>query len=213
MDGVDVAYVETDGDGGLSFGPVGFYPYCDADRALLRAALADAAALEQRDLRPGVLPEAERMVTDRHAEAVETFLKDEAIDPAGLSVIGFHGQTVLHRPKSRLTVQIGDGPALAARLGVDVAHDFRGADIAAGGEGAPIVPVFHRALVAAAGLGGEVALLNTDVLAVEFVINKKSFAFATLGGVLVVNHMFNAPLTENNRLLVVKSTFAGTLTR
>jgi anhydro-N-acetylmuramic acid kinase len=160
MDGVDIAYVETDGDGGLSFGPVGFCPYSDADRALLRMALAAAAGLEQRDLRPGVLAEAERMVTDRHAEAVEIFLKDNAIDPAAVTVVGFHGQTVLHRPKSRLTVQIGDGPALAARLGVDVAYDFRGADIAAGGEGAPIVPVFHRALVAAAGLGGEVALLN-----------------------------------------------------
>ena len=100
------------------------------------------------------------MVTDRHAEAVENFLRENAIDPASISIIGFHGQTVLHRPKQRLTIQIGDGPALAARLGVDVAYDFRAADIAAGGEGAPIVPVFHRALVVAGGLRGEVALLD-----------------------------------------------------
>lgn len=160
MDGVDVALVETDGESSLSFGPAGAYPYSDADRALLRGALAEGATLEDRSARPGVLAFAERMVTDRHAEAVENFLRDNAIDPASISIIGFHGQTVLHRPKQRLTIQIGDGPALAARLGIDVAYDFRAADIAAGGEGAPIVPVFHRALVVAGGLRGEVALLN-----------------------------------------------------
>jgi anhydro-N-acetylmuramic acid kinase len=160
MDGVDVALVETDGDASVSFGPTGFYPYTDADRALLRNALAEAATMEDRDARPGMLAFAERMVTDRHAEAVETFLRDNAIDPASVNIVGFHGQTVLHRPKQNLTVQIGDGQALANRIAIDVAYDFRAADIAAGGEGAPIVPVFHRALVMAGGMKGEVALLN-----------------------------------------------------
>jgi len=160
MDGVDAALVETDGEAALAFGPVGDYPYSDADRALLRGALAEACTLEDRTARPGVLAFAERMVTDRHAEAVEKFLADNAIDAGAIDVIGFHGQTVLHRPKDRLSIQIGDGAALASRLNVQVAYDFRAADLAAGGEGAPIVPVFHRALVAAGGLGGEVALLN-----------------------------------------------------
>jgi anhydro-N-acetylmuramic acid kinase len=160
MDGVDVALVETDGETAVAFGPVGEFPYSDADRALLRGALAEACALQDRDARPGVLAFAERMVTDRHAEAVEKFLRDNAIEAGAVDVIGFHGQTVLHRPKERLSIQIGDGSSLAARLGVPVAYDFRAADLAAGGEGAPIVPVFHRALVAAGGLGGEVALLN-----------------------------------------------------
>jgi len=160
MDGVDAALVETDGVERLSFGPAGHFPYSDADRALLRNALAEAAILEDRDARPGVLAFAERMVTDRHAEAVETLLRDNALETASIDVVGFHGQTVLHKPKQRLTIQIGDGLALAARLGVDVAYDFRAADIAAGGEGAPIVPVFHRALVAVGGMKGEVALLN-----------------------------------------------------
>jgi anhydro-N-acetylmuramic acid kinase len=160
MDGVDVALLETDGDEAIVFGPTGAYPYSDADRVLLRGALAEAATLEDRDARPGVLAFAERMVTDRHAEAVETFLRDNAVEPDSVDFVGFHGQTVLHRPKQHLTIQIGDGRALASRLGIDVAYDFRAADIAAGGEGAPIVPVFHRALVAAGGMKGEVALLN-----------------------------------------------------
>ena len=85
-------------------------------------------------------------MTRRHAAAVEAFLTANVIDPASVDIVGFHGQTVLHRPKAKLTVQIGDGAALAARLGIPVAYDFRAADVAAGGQGAPLVPVFHQAL-------------------------------------------------------------------
>ena len=160
MDGVDVALVETDGDSVLRLGPTHFLPYADADRALLRRALGDAVGLTQRDTRPGCLAEAEACVTARHAEAVEAFLAAHGIDRGRVDVVGFHGQTVLHRPADRLTVQIGDAALLSRNLRLPVAHDFRGDDVAAGGEGAPLVPVFHRALVEAAGLETPLALVN-----------------------------------------------------
>src|SRR6185312_12079005 len=146
LDGVDVALIETDGERVEAFGPTGYRPYSDDERSLLRQALAEGAALNDRWVRPGVLAEAETFVTDMHARTVEDFLKTEHIDKAQIAVVGFHGQTVLHRPADRLTVQIGDGPALARRLGLPVAYDFRAADVAAGGQGAPLVPVFHQAL-------------------------------------------------------------------
>lgn len=160
MDGVDVALLDTDGEGRLLFGPSGFFPYSDADRDLLRRALAEAARLSDRAARPGAVGAAERLVTERHAQAVDSFLREEKLVPAGIDIVGFHGQTVLHRPQSRLTIQIGDPQALADRIGVDVAYDFRGADVAAGGEGAPLVPAYHRALVAASGFEGPVAVIN-----------------------------------------------------
>ena len=160
MDGVDVALVETDGQTALNFGATSHMPYNDKDRSLLRNALGEAATLTNRKERPGVLAFAERMVTERHAEAVEAFLFQNNIAAETVDLVGFHGQTVLHRPKERLTIQIGDGHALAERLGIDIVYDFRAADISAGGQGAPIVPVFHQALVTAAGIKGEVAFLN-----------------------------------------------------
>jgi len=160
MDGVDLALVETDGESVVSFGATSSQPYSDADRALLRAALDEAAGLEGRNARPGALAAAEQMVTARHAEAVETFLREKGLGPKDIHLVGFHGQTVLHRPKQRLTIQIGDGVALAKRLRIATVYDFRAADVAAGGEGAPIVPVFHRALVEASGMPGPLALLN-----------------------------------------------------
>ena len=146
LDGVDVALIESDGESIFSLGPTGYQPYDDGERALLRRALVAATALNDRFARPGILAEAEALVTARHAATVEGFLAAHRIDPASIDVVGFHGQTVLHRPDARLTVQIGDGAALAARLGLTVACDFRAADVAAGGQGAPLVPVFHQAL-------------------------------------------------------------------
>lgn len=160
LDGVDVALLETDGEGIAGFGPGGYRPYGDDERALLRQALTEAAGMSARAERPGALAAAEAAVTCAHAEAVAAFLRDHRLDAGDIDVVGFHGQTVLHRPERRLTVQIGDGAALARTTGMAVVHDFRAADVAAGGQGAPLVPVYHRALVRAARLAGPVAVLN-----------------------------------------------------
>jgi anhydro-N-acetylmuramic acid kinase len=121
--------------------------------------------LKDRWSRPGVLAEADAFVTRIHAQAVEDFLSSEHIDKSGVAIVGFHGQTVLHRPAARLTVQIGDGVALAKRLGMAVAYDFRAADVAAGGQGAPLVPVFHQALARDLDHPHPIAVLNVGGVA------------------------------------------------
>ena len=160
QDGVDVALIETDGEIIARFGPTAYRTYSKKERAKLRSATAAAANMTDRTSRPAALAAAEAIVDDAHAEAVETVLAANGIKPADVTVVGFHGQTVLHRPQRRLTVQLGNGAALAARLGIPVVYDFRAADIEAGGEGAPMAPVFHRALVAALGRETPVAVLN-----------------------------------------------------
>ena len=107
MDGIDVALIETDGETVSRFGPSAVHFYQDDEVALLRRAMEAAPALRARDERPGVIAEAEAMSTVLHASAVNTFLTVNEIDRATIDVVGFHGQTILHRPKERLTVQIG----------------------------------------------------------------------------------------------------------
>ena len=160
LDGVDVALVESDGERISSLGPARTYPYSESDRALFRRATRDAATIDARDERPGALAEAEALVTERHAEAVEAFARDTNEAPASIDLVGLHGQTVLHDPARKLTVQIGDGGRLADRLGVPVVWDFRSADMAAGGEGAPLAPVFHRALARLTALSRPTVFLN-----------------------------------------------------
>jgi anhydro-N-acetylmuramic acid kinase len=82
------------------------------------------------------------------------------MSPGDVAVVGFHGQTVLHRPDRKLTIQIGNGQTLAGRLGIPVVYDFRAADVAAGGQGAPVVPVFHRAMVGLIKRAHPVGVLN-----------------------------------------------------
>jgi anhydro-N-acetylmuramic acid kinase len=165
QDGVDVALIETDGDVITRFGPTAYRSYSKPERALLRSATAAAANVSERTARPGIIADAEAQVNDAHAEAVETFFAANGIRPGDVSVIGFHGQTILHRPERGLTIQIGDGRALAARLGIPVVYDFRAADVAAGGEGAPFAPMYHRALAKRLGLAPPVAVLNVGGVA------------------------------------------------
>ena len=165
MDGIDVAAITTDGVEVTAFGPSITRPYSDAEKAVLRAALDAGPTLTRRDQRPAPLAAAERLVTETHAEAFEAFLTATGTDRTSVDVVGFHGQTVFHAPERGLTVQIGDGLALARAIGRPVVYDFRSADVAAGGEGAPLVPIFHAALVAKAGLSGSVAVLNVGGVA------------------------------------------------
>lgn len=147
MDGIDLAAIRTDGEGHVERGPFLFMPY-DADfRQRLEQCLEDAKQIRNRLERPGILAEVEKELTDRHTEAVKRFLAEhgQAWRP---DVIGFHGQTVLHRPHEALTVQIGDGPALARETGIRVVYDMRAEDMRHGGQGAPLVPVYHAALAA-----------------------------------------------------------------
>lgn len=160
LDGIDVAWIETDGEGLGALGPARTYPYSAAERDLLASALADARTLDDRRSRPGRLADAEDLVTRRHAAAARAFLEETGTRPETIDVVGFHGQTVLHDPARRLTVQLGDGEALAASLGLDVIWDMRAADVASGGQGAPFAPAYHAAMISRAGATLPAALVN-----------------------------------------------------
>ncbi len=134
LDGVDAAFLETDGQTVQSLGPSLTIPYAAALRALLRELIEAGEAAP-----PDLLAEAAAKLTFVHAQAVA-----ELGQPAEL--LGFHGQTILHAPARRLTRQIGDAVLLAQLTATPVACDFRLADVAAGGQGAPLAPLFHAAM-------------------------------------------------------------------
>jgi anhydro-N-acetylmuramic acid kinase len=147
-DGIDAALIETDGEKLLLAGPGLTRPY---DRAFagrltgLMGGEGDAAAIEAE-------------LTHRHADIVTALLDLAGLRARDVSIVGFHGQTIRHEPHRRRTWQIGDGSLLAALIGIDVVNDFRAADVAAGGQGAPFVPLYHAAL--ARELKRPMAVLN-----------------------------------------------------
>ncbi len=152
MDGIDVALIESDGEAQLKTGPSATFPYPSAVAQRLRAVVADLSEAQAPQL------ELERQVTDAHVAAVEAFLERFSIARERVALVGLHGQTILHRPREGLTRQLCDGARAAAALKIDVVSDFRSADVAAGGEGAPLAPIYHAAM--AAGLERPLMILN-----------------------------------------------------
>ncbi|MBB2160708.1 anhydro-N-acetylmuramic acid kinase [Gluconacetobacter sacchari] len=151
LDGVDAAAIRTDGERVERCGQGVSLAYSPALRARARALLDRAVSLPADD--PELLS-VEREITLRHVEAVRHL----GSLVSGVALVGFHGQTILHAPAERRTWQIGDAALLSRETGLPVIHDFRGADVAAGGEGAPLAPWFHAALMR--DMAGPLAVLN-----------------------------------------------------
>jgi anhydro-N-acetylmuramic acid kinase len=165
LDAVDMAVLETDGQAIQGFGPAGEKKLDPAARAVLEAATHAALAWPWGAPRPAIFAEADRVIADEHLSAARSFLAEHSLSVSDLDLVGFHGQTVLHEPPGSTrdegrTVQLGDARRLAAGLGLPVAHDFRTADVAAGGQGAPLAPIYHEALVRRSGLSTPTAVLN-----------------------------------------------------
>jgi anhydro-N-acetylmuramic acid kinase len=157
LDGIDAALIETDGAGVAR--PIAFRsdPYSEQARHQLQEVTRLALSYEKPRQSPEIAAAAD-MLMRRHLLAVRQLVASSGVSIERIAAIGFHGQTVAHRPTAGWTWQIGDGAAMAKALGVTVIDDFRSADIAAGGQGAPLLPVYHRALLAGADV--PIAVLN-----------------------------------------------------
>jgi anhydro-N-acetylmuramic acid kinase len=190
LDGVDAALVDTDGESVAVSGPALTLPYDSQTRAILRSAISEAQDVATGAPVPHAIREAERLVTEAHATTVTALLKKAGLQSSEVSLIGFHGQTILHRPEKRWTWQIGDGAMLARATGIPVVNDFRSADVKAGGQGAPLVPLYHAALVRETKkLAPPIAMINIGGVAnVTYVGSNTILAFDTGPG--------NAPIDD-----------------
>jgi anhydro-N-acetylmuramic acid kinase len=161
LDGfVDAALIRTDGREIAELGPYRLHPYSADLRAELASAIEAARAWDFEGPEPAAVTAPERAYAEIHAEAVAALLAEANLKPQDVALLGFHGLTVLHRPAKRRTRQIGDGALLASLTGIDCAFDFRTADVEAGGQGAPLAPLYHAALMRYSKLAAPAAALN-----------------------------------------------------
>ncbi len=196
LDGIDGAILVSDGERVLRTGPGGGAPYDPVLRERLRGCLGKGAEAE------GVGPVA-RELTLLHARFVKGMLKDAGLGPGDVDLIGFHGHTTLHDPDGGLTVQIGDPALLARETGITVAGDFRTADVAAGGQGAPLAPLYHAAL--AGDMEKPLAVLNIGGVAnVTWIGEEDMLAFDTGPGNALIDdwalRTIGRPMDEGGRL-------------
>ncbi|MCR6673033.1 anhydro-N-acetylmuramic acid kinase [Devosia ginsengisoli] len=166
LDGnIDIAMVRTDGETIAEFGPYTLAPYSAEVRALLEETLAAARVWNFARAEPAIFARAEEALTRAQSEAVLGFVAASGMTMADIGVVGFHGQSVLHRAPQpgRIgeTRQLGDGALMSRMLGTKVVYDFRTADVKAGGQGAPLAAAYHQALLRKLGTAdGSTAVLN-----------------------------------------------------
>lgn len=165
LDGnIDVALIRTDGNNIEVFGDYALKPYDEPTNQLLQQAMQAAQRWQFAAQDPDVFARAERQLTLAQANAVREVVRDAGLSMRDIGAVGFHGQTVLHRAPVPGTLgatrQLGDGALMAQTLGCTVVHDFRTADVLAGGQGAPLSAIYHQALLAGLHAGRETAVLN-----------------------------------------------------
>ncbi|WP_371398185.1 anhydro-N-acetylmuramic acid kinase [Fretibacter rubidus] len=168
LDGVDAALVHTDGEAHVKTAQHIFRAYTDEERAVLVETMRQAVKWNFVGPSPNIFAKAEDIVDAAHVDAITSLLAKT--DTQDIDLIGYHGQTVLHHAaiqgqgqgqgQKGATLQIGRGQALADEFGIPTAYDFRSNDVSVGGQGAPLAPVYHKALVMAAGLSGNTAVIN-----------------------------------------------------
>lgn len=158
-DGVDAVVVDFR-DQRLELLAAHSYPYPDALARDLEQLLSapDAAGLS-------AVGRLHAAIGNAFASAARAIIDKSGIPADSVTVIGSHGQTVRHEPSGAeaFSLQLGDASRIALATGIDVVADFRSADIAAGGEGAPLVPPFHRWLFG--GDGDRTAIVNIGGIA------------------------------------------------
>lgn len=171
MDGVDAAILDTDGVIAVAVGTPFCQAYNNKTRALIKAAMGEAAQLQNKAKKSEIIAEAEAALTAVHIECVQEILLQNNMTAADIDVLGFHGQTIVHRPQKGWTWQIGDAKQLAQSTQIPVVYDFRSHDMHSSGEGAPLAPLYHAAKI-------KEHAAKTNMIAAG-----KAFAILNLGGV------------------------------
>jgi anhydro-N-acetylmuramic acid kinase len=179
LDGVDASLISTNGVD--EFTPI----------ENIHIAYPKVFRDQMRDLltNMGSFLDLEKQLTEFHIEATYQLLDIAKLHPKEIKALGFHGQTLFHKPQDGLTLQIGNPHLLAQKTNIDVVHDFRRRDISLGGQGAPLVPIFHKLLVRDQKL--PVSVVNIGGVAnITYVDEDRLIAFDTgPGGALIDDAM------------------------
>ncbi len=157
LDGVDAAIIETDGEEIFGFGRATCIDFPDEARPV-KEAVKTALAWKFKGPPPNSLQIGSDYVDEAHVKAIK------ALGYEGVDVIGYHGQTVFHQPAIEMdkgqTLQLGNGQTLATKFNIPCVYDFRSVDVRAGGQGAPLAPIYHQALSRYSKLEGRIAVVN-----------------------------------------------------
>ena len=181
LDGVDVAILYSNGESIFDVDVFGTIPYSREDRNDLHLVTDKARLWDFDGPEPNIFGAAEQLIDSIHIRSIEKFLSSEGVPNLEFDLIGYHGQTVLHDATRGKTLQLGNGQRLADHFGRPVVYDFRTEDVAKGGQGAPLAPIYHKALVAWSRLDGVTAVLNLGGVGNVTIVSRETLLASDTG--------------------------------
>ena len=137
LDGVDIALIKTDGNEEIILKYSKTYPYNQSLVDSIKIFINSRKNIKQTSL----------LITKFHAKSINSFIKNYNLNSNEIDIIGFHGQTIFHSPNQKWTWQMGDGKYLSSLVRIPVISNFRYRDICLGGQGAPLIGIWHKALL------------------------------------------------------------------
>ena len=223
LDALDLALIQTDGDEILGFGPSLEVPWSLDERNALKDVTKRALSWTRGLPEPVEFAPARTLIAKAHENAYRVFFEQTGFDETLVDLVGVHGQTVLHeRPVANQrgrTVQLMDAHALAAAIQKPIAYDFRSQDVAQGGQGAPLAPIYHHALAKRAALSDGVGVLNIGGVAnltaktasgallafdtgpgngmMDLFVQERGLGFFDLGGALAARGRVHQSIVDN----------------
>ena len=144
MDGVDASIISSDGNRQYSIKMDKYFEYSDELRQKLINIRNKVMLIDDLKTYSDEIKSLEREITLFHVEIVNKIIESSKIE---VDLLGFHGQTIFHDPKIKITKQLGDGNMLSQLTKKLVVYDFRQNDLKNDGQGAPLVPIYHNLLV------------------------------------------------------------------
>ena len=176
MDGVDASIIKSDGEQFIEIIENIYLKYDNQLKLELKKVVDSCKTKEDFNKYSKNIKEIEKKITMKHAEACKKIMEKK--QGLKIDVIGFHGQTILHKPHKGYSIQIGDSNLLLNLTKVSIVSDFRNNDILNGGQGAPLTPLYHK-------------LISLKIK------SKFPIAFINIGGITNITYLENKNKIES----------------
>ena len=145
-DGIDASIIKSDGEDRLELIGDYFLPYAEKTRIRIRKLKEKVDRVLELEIKKKEIVDLENEITVLHSKAINLILEKLKIDKSEIDLVGLHGHTIFHSFEDKKTKQLGNGKVLSKLSKLSVIYNFRKNDLKNGGQGAPMVPIFHKLL-------------------------------------------------------------------
>ena len=197
VDGIDASIILSNGENNLEIIDNHYIKYKDSFKSKIEKFIYKINNREDLNNNIDLYSQIKKDITLEHAKISKDIIKKNK--KINIDLVGFHGQTILHKPSDGYSIQVGDPNLLSNLLKKDIYFDFRSLDIKNGGEGAPVTPIYHKLLYKKINIDNEIIFLNIGGISNLTYVNQKDslISFDTGPGNCIIDNWIKHNSLEN----------------